>query len=367
MHQEWLASLTPKDITFIMYSEHPEWMMEKYYVDGITGEPDKSKSPHSATLELPYRKFFGLESLGLRCSNLSIWDTLVKLREAVKKVPGLHHATGSGPWSKTLIIGIIGWNKTAAEKAAKAHFAIDAKQKRANEKSVRDVSGPSPCGEYIVDCQEIKSLWEADDNNTHYLRLGIDRTNTAGVFRGTFDFGKVRGVMIIGRDKALVDRMSKLPSGGSMMYWRTMTAPGSKRKPRDVQRGTPPKKGKMMVTTGASRSGHDHQSLKFHIRVKSLVYKKIDDPEYGANEIVETVDMGVIIFGVSIGSPGGKMNKGACKSKSGGDKSPNPFNNFIGKIGLPQIGTTIAYTARKVDVNSDTSEDTFWFPWKDYR
>ncbi|KAK3329815.1 hypothetical protein B0H66DRAFT_597381 [Apodospora peruviana] len=60
-----------------------------------------------------------------------------------------------------------------------------------------------------------QGLYKCGEHIDHIARGFISPTwyPTAGVFRATFDFGKLRGIMILGHDQGLVDKMSKLSDG----------------------------------------------------------------------------------------------------------------------------------------------------------
>jgi hypothetical protein len=116
----------------------------------------------------------------------------------------------------------MGWDSEAVKAAAERHAAAEKKEAEVQEKerqkgrekmhkdyvqslkkSGRKAKPPSPVGSYIVDCQEIERNWPdlVDD-----LSLNIHDTDEPGVFQACFDFGILEGVMIIGKDSAMVEQ-----------------------------------------------------------------------------------------------------------------------------------------------------------------
>jgi len=357
MHQEWLAQLTPKDL-----SGSPDFIMERYFVDGA-GKPVKSRT--KTPVGFPYDRDSSYRS--------------GQLREAAEKVAGLHHATARGLATQTIFLG---WSKSAVEKAAKAHVASEEKEKKAEatkrmaerdaeyeeylaDNQDNDGDG-SPCGEYMIDCEYIEGEWP---DSAEDMTISIHRTSNGGVFKATFDFGIVEGIMILGRDEGLVDMLSKRRDGGiddddyqedenEEIDSGDDEAPattGSKRKGKGVQRGRPTKKAK----TAKASSSDKIQSRKFFVRLKSK--------DTSEGEISYTPMNGVIEFGGnSEGNKGNGKGKGKVKGKGKGKKSSggggNPFSSFTGKVSLSGIGSNIAFTARKVsDVGRIGYEK-----WQDY-
>lgn len=273
-------------------------------------------------------------------------------------------------------------DQAAVEKAAKAHVASEEKEKKAEadkrmaERDAEyeeyladnqdDGGGGSPCGEYMVDCEYIEGDWP---NSAEDMTISVHRTSKDGVFKATFDFGIVEGIMILGRDEGFVDMLSKRRDGGidedddeededeneeiDSEDDEPPATTGSKRKGKGAQRGRPAKKAK---TTKASSSDKS-QSLKFFVRLKSR--------DTSEGEISYTPMNGVIEFGGNSGVNKGK-GKGKVKGKGKGKKSGggggNPFSSFTGKVSLSGIGSNIAFTARKVsDVGRISYER-----WQDY-
>ncbi|KAK3347294.1 hypothetical protein B0T25DRAFT_298458 [Lasiosphaeria hispida] len=341
MHQEWLAQMTPKDL-----SGRPELIMERYFVDGA-GKSVKSRT--KKPVGFPYDRHSSYGS--------------GQLREAAEKVAGLHHATAHGLATQTIFLG---WTKSTVEKAAKSHVASEEKEKKAEadtrmaERDAQyeeyladnqdDGGDGSPCGEYMVDCEYIEGEWP---DSAEDMTISIHRTSKDGVFKATFDFGIVEGIMILGRDEGLVDGLSKRRDGGVDEDDEPPATMGSKRKGKGAQRGRPAKKAK---TTKASRSDKS-QSLKFFVRLKSK--------DTSEGEISYIPMNGVIEFGGDSGGNKGKGKgkvKGEGKGKKSGGGGGNPFSSFTGKVSLSSIGSNIAVTARKVsDVGRIGYER-----WQDY-
>jgi len=346
MHQEWLAQLTPEDL-----SGSPELVMERYFVDG-DGEPVKSRT----------KKPVGFPD------SLYSSHRPGQLREAAQKVGGLHHATAHGLTTQTIFLG---WTKSAVEKAAKAHVASEEKEKKAEatkktaERDAKydgfladnqDISGKgSPCGEYMVDCEHIEDEWPGSAED---MSISIHRTSKDGVFKATFDFGIVEGIMILGRDEGLVEMLSKRRDGGIDgdhvgededededidSEDEPPATTGSKRKGKGAQRGTPAKKAKTAKASTKDKS----QNSKFFARLKS---KDTSD-----GQISYITMNGVIEFG-------GNIRGGKGKGKNGGGGGGNPFSSFSGTVSLSGIGSNIAFTARKIsDVGRISYER-----WEDY-
>lgn len=190
MHVEWLDKLTPEEL-----SDHPNWVMEKFFLSN--GEPDPTKA--STVVGIPLPRFSSYRA--------------GELREAASKVPGLHQATGSGPKTQTIFLG---WDKRAVSKAASVHAAIearklqDAKEERDTERSemhldylrsLKKNQKPSPVGSYIIDCEEIEQQWPDQSDN---LNLDILPTEDPNVFEADFEFGVLEGVMVISTEESAI-------------------------------------------------------------------------------------------------------------------------------------------------------------------
>jgi hypothetical protein len=188
MHTEWLQSISDEQI-----SGHPDWIMDKYFVDG-SGKPDPTKT--TEVVGIPYSR-----SSDRRIS---------QLREALGRVSGLHQATGSGVSTQTIYLG---WDQRAVKKAAKDHGSKEARARQAKGnareerrtlKHERYLANsrtmiPSPVGQYIVDCEEIEQGYEVTD-----LTLAIRATRTSGLYQASFDFGIIEGVMMLSADESML-------------------------------------------------------------------------------------------------------------------------------------------------------------------
>ncbi|KAI0155259.1 hypothetical protein GGR57DRAFT_464669 [Xylariaceae sp. FL1272] len=308
MHQEWLAQLTPEEI-----SAHPDFVMDRYFL--TNEQPDATKT--SAVVGIPFDPH-SVHRAG-------------QLREAASTVSGLHQATGQGQATQTVFLG---WNKKAVTKAANGHAGEEAKAvkaadeeretERAEEhadylKTLNRNKGPkkhSPVGSYMIDCEEIETQWpsQADDMTMH-----IFETGTPGIFEASFEFGVVEGAMILSTDiKSLEEYMAELEQheeseeddydeddeddededAGEGSNKRKAATSSSQ--PRG--RGRPAKKAK---TT----------SLKFHLRARGR--------ETGEGEIFFDPEEGSIKF------ENEKMAK------------------FSGVITLPCVGEAVPFTGRK--------------------
>ncbi|KAI1819936.1 hypothetical protein F4861DRAFT_525126 [Xylaria intraflava] len=309
MHVEWLARLTPEEI-----SSSPEWAMEKYFL--TSGQPDRAKTT---------------TAIGFPLHTSSSYSS-GQLREAADKISGLHHATGHGPRTQMIFIG---WDSAAVKRAAKRHEDDEEKaQKAADEereaerseshndylKTLKRKKGRktySPVGTYIVDCEEIEGQWpdQADD-----LSLEIREMGSPGIYKASFDFGILEGVMIMSTDKQAVnqycsqmdsesddDNDSSEDENDSSEEERQS---GSKRKhtataSKSRGRGRPPKKAK----PSPSQSRKYYLKLRCAETVESMIYH---DPENGT----------ITFQGENMAS-------------------------FTGKVSLPSVGGTVPFTARK--------------------
>ncbi len=102
--------------------------------------------------------------------------------------------------------------------------------------STRKVEDPIPAtvvGAYVITSKEIQDQWSVNGN----LTLDVAPTSTLGVYKGTFHFGVVVGVMILSADeKLLVSHMRRLDAGDDPDRQRTnnaaedLAAAGNKRK-----------------------------------------------------------------------------------------------------------------------------------------
>jgi hypothetical protein len=205
LHAEFLDKFSPDEL-----SEHPDWAMDKYFL--TSGCPDHTKTTTVVGLSLPRHSEY-------RSGNLI---------EAASKVPGLHHKKALGPQTQTIYMG---WDAEAVDAAAKGHGAKDAKamkekakeRERAQDKrqQARDKlhtdylktltrqkgkkkasNKVSPVGSYIVDSATFEDY---SDGRTHELSLDIHETDTPGIFKVDFDFGALKGIMMICTDEETLE------------------------------------------------------------------------------------------------------------------------------------------------------------------
>ncbi|KAK3314338.1 hypothetical protein B0H66DRAFT_595073 [Apodospora peruviana] len=101
MHSDWLESQSEEQL-----SGHPEWVLEKYFLDR-SGKPDRKKT--TTPIGIPYP-----------CDSN---HRTSQFREAVAKVSGLHNATEHGSKTQTIFLG---WSKKDVDKAAKEHAGKEA-------------------------------------------------------------------------------------------------------------------------------------------------------------------------------------------------------------------------------------------------
>lgn len=350
MHIEWFGNMSDE-----VLSGHPEWVMEKYFVDG-SGQPDTTKT--TEVVGIPYPRYSSYRTS--------------QLCEAASRVGGLHQATGLGS-TQTIYLG---WDQDAVEKAAKDHGAKEALSDKAKadareeERASRherylaegqtSESGPrvpSPAGQYIVDCEEIEGNWP---DMARDMKLAIRGTPTFGIYEASFDFGVVEGLMILSSDETVLHRFCARfddeddeeddedneeddeddeddddkndkedeeeddgeNSDCSQDESADGSAVGSKRKAKaKAQAGRPSKKAKTV------RAG---KPSKYFLRLKSRVA--------GTGEIHPTAQKGVIRFN----GPG--------------------LSSFTGEVSIGGIGSGVIFTARKISAVPPKS----WESWEDY-
>jgi hypothetical protein len=331
MHAEWLNKRTAEQL-----SNHPEWVMERYFLS--SGRPDRTKT--TMVVGIPFD-----QSSQYRAGQMC---------EAARKVAGLHQKTAVGPKTKTIFMG---WNSEAVSARAKGHANNEAKAVRAVEdkreserarmhtdylrtlerkETSRDHKAYSPVGSYIVNCEKINDGWpdEADD-----LSLDIRQTKEPGVFEASFDFGALEGVMIISSKKNKLEQYcSQLDRGAEFNSddseegdWdegdcddeedkddETSTKFSKKRKAEAPRgRGRPPKKPK----AGAAQP-----------RIYLL---KLKCRETGEGVIEYTAEEGTITF------------------------KDHSLTSFTGKANLPFISEGVAFSARKI-ADAPSSPGNSW-------
>jgi hypothetical protein len=317
MHAEWLEKLSDEEL-----SGHPEWIMEKYFVDG-SGSPDPTKT--TGVVGIPYPRFSNYRA--------------GQLREAAGRVSGLHQATG---WGSTQTI-YLGWHQASVDKAAKDHGAKEARANKAKA-DARDAeraskhelylsnarkrpSPTSPVGQYMVDCEEIEGNWpdQAQD-----MTLAIHATPTPGIYQATFDFGVIEGIMMLGSDESILDEFCAQQdheddsdngdysddedddedAGSQDESADEETAVGSKRKgAASTAKSTSGRPRKKAKAAGAGKP------RKYFVRLKSR--------ETGTGEIHPTAEKGTIKF-----------------------NGPN-LSSFTGEVNMA-IGRGVIFTARKI-------------------
>ncbi|TGJ82961.1 hypothetical protein E0Z10_g5812 [Xylaria hypoxylon] len=317
MHTEWLAQLTPEE-----FLGHPEWIMERYFL--TSGQPDRAKT--TMVVGFPFDSYSSHRP-----------DQLV---EAAGNISRLHHATSYG--SKTQMV-FIGWDSAAVGWAAKSHSDNEAEaikaadtEREVGRSELHDdylkalarknwINVYSPVGTYIVDCKEIEEQWpdEADD-----LSLDIRAADEPGIYKASFDFGMLEGVMIIGEDEMSVERYcSQLDGEGDDEEdsSKDERKSGSKRKyvadaPKFCGRGRLPKKAK----SSASRSRKYHLKLRCAETMESMIHHQPED--------------GTITF------------------------TGENMASFTGEASFPSVGTAVTFTARKTSDSVHGQGNS----WSDY-
>jgi len=338
LHSEWLTTLTPCDL-----SDHPEWTMEKYFLS--SGQPDHKKT---------------MDVVGIPFKPHSQYRA-GKMREAAGLVAGLHHATGWGLTTQTIYLG---WDAAAVSKAAKHHAeneanetqaaarAREAERTAAHNDYLRGIKGKksakTPVGSYMVDCQYIEKDWP---DNAGEMTIEIRQADEPGIFRATFDFGIIEGVMIMGADDEVVTQhCTELERD----EWKNYYGDGEEEDEDEVEdevddededlvkdendkptnsakrkansppktRGRPPKKPKTpSITTRTT-------TRTYHVRLRGR--------ENGEGEICSLAAKGSIQF------------KGANMA------------SFTGKADLPFIGNGVVFTARKTSDATPFGQGDQW-------
>lgn len=304
MTAEWLGQQTLKEL-----SVNPDWAMQRYFL--TDGRPDRLKTPGVVGMPMePHSQY-----------------RAGQMREAAAGVAGLYHETGYGPKTQTIFMG---WNATAVKAAAKTHAAKESKEMQAEKDAEQEEraeahddylktlgrrkgnKGFSPVGSYIIDCDEIAGNWPRQAAD---MSLDIAGTDRAGIFKASFQFGILEGVMILGTDEHAVDRYCAAldDEDGQSDYIEDededeRPAKGSKRKraPASRGRGRPPKKAKT-VGAGPIRT--------YSLRLKC---REIE------GQVYSTASMGAITF------------------------DDEKLASFEGWASFPCVGSNVPFRGRKV-------------------
>ncbi|GKZ29878.1 hypothetical protein AbraIFM66950_006839 [Aspergillus brasiliensis] len=297
-------------------------MRKRYFLR--SGEHDPNHTKTTTVIRVPFPQYdYGEDRAG-------------RMQEAADNVAGLHHTTGVGPETETQTI-LLGWDAAAVRKAAKVYANEDPndittrEQERENERAemhadylddLKRMKGAvarkakSPVGSYVVDCVEIENRWSALAED---MRLEIQDTEQKGTFHATFDFGVVKGVMIISEgDMTESEEEGDCGVEDDDDYERP--AIGTKRKPIAPKRGRPSKKAK------AGKTQSYTYQFKFRCR------------ECGEGEIFSRPEHGTM-----------KCNDGN-------------FATLTAKAGFPCVGPSVTFTARKVSHDPELSDEE----WDDY-
>jgi hypothetical protein len=323
MHTEWLNKRTPEQL-----SNHPEWVIERYFLS--SGRLDHTKTTTVVGIPLPQHSSY-------RAS---------QMHEAASKVTGLHQATGLGPKTQTIFMG---WDSVAVGKAAKSHAAKEAKELQAAENEREDERAEihtdylntlkrkkslrtySPVGSYIIDCKQIEGEWP---DRAGDLSLDIRQTKEPNVFEASFDFGVLEGVMIISAEKdALEQYCSQLDREAESDGDEVEEGDWSEEEDEDREKIEVEDKveNDRKPTTGSKRRaealrGHSPPPKKSKARAAQprIYLLKLKCRETGEGVIQSTEERGTIKF-----------------------KDEN-LASFIGKANLPCVGQGVPFTARKI-------------------
>ncbi|KAL4969040.1 uncharacterized protein BDV14DRAFT_166165 [Aspergillus stella-maris] len=339
MHREWLDTTKIEDL-----ESSPEFVMDKFFLSGVGEDrrPDRGRTKSVVEVPLPRSSEYRARLV----------------REAAAQVEGLHFETGTGPRSQVIFMG---WDVDAVKKAVKGQAAREKKQLEDEKKLARQLekerdadrakmhkdylqtlkkkkATPSLVGSYIVDCKDVESEWPEDAED---MALDIGSTDEPGVFKACFDFGVLRGVMLISADEALLegycdradyderhafseeeddDLDDEEDSEDEGEYQRPQ--PGSKRKaPATPQRG----RGRPKKATKTKSN-----PLKYFLKSRSC--------ETGEGQIFPDPEDGTLKF-----------------------KDGN-LAAFTGEASLPCVGGAVSFTARKVSGDSSGWAEE----WADY-
>ncbi|RAL03346.1 uncharacterized protein BO80DRAFT_350508 [Aspergillus ibericus CBS 121593] len=306
LHREWLNTKTPEELF-----STPDWVLDKYFRRPANGQPDPART--TVVVGIPFPP----------CAE----GQVSRMREAAGQVAGLYHASALGSKTHTVFMG---WDASAVTKAAWGHAPRE-KSNLVEEKEMRRKGRAtmhadylkrleqrfdpaawtprSPVGQYLVDCQKIEQEWSALPDD---LCLDIDATDTPGIFKASFDFDVVEGIMILGADGEALEQYCSDHQGRSdedstdeedveekpMTEWmRTMLAP----KPRG--RAVKP------ITSNL-------QSRTFQLKLRC---RELSEPQFHP------------------------------ESRNGSVNFTNwNFASLVGEVDLPGVGKNVSFLARKV-------------------
>ncbi|KAI1111417.1 hypothetical protein F5Y14DRAFT_312827 [Nemania sp. NC0429] len=324
MHADWLARLTPKEL-----SGHAEWVMERYFL--TSGQPDRSKT--TGVIGIPYR---GYSYYGAG-----------ELRRAASEIAGLHQETGKGPRTAPVFLG---WDAAAVSRAAGEHAAKEAEAIRAKEEerqrkhaalhadyleTLGQKNGPqaySPVGKYIVNCEEIETQWPdiVDEMNLYIRAVG-----EPGVFEASFDFGVLVGVMILSNDSKKLERYDP----------EAETSEEEEDEEEEEEEEDEDERELASVETGSKREstasgprsrGRPSKIPRTSASESQKLYLKLLCTETGEGEVYEDPEDGTITF------------------------TGENMATFSGVASLPCVGGAIPFTGRKVADEVNVFRDS-WF------
>ncbi|KAH9893020.1 hypothetical protein F4778DRAFT_795041 [Xylariomycetidae sp. FL2044] len=323
MHMEWLNAQAPEDIVCC-----PRFIIEKYFLDA-SGNPDKTKTTSPVPITLP------------RYSH----DRLSGLLEAAGEVDGLHYRIELSHDTQTIFLGM---DLSAVEQAARDHVEKEAREREAKKRkreedrasmhtkyiaSIRRPQGGikplvSPLGSYIVDCEAIEEKWpdRSDD-----LTLDISESGEQGIYQAAFDFGVLKGVMMISTEMAALDRYrtthdddedrddeapydAEGESQDEEEYEEPVQTSYNAKRKAACLRAPPSKKAK--TAKGGEEDEEEEESLTFQLQWRGQ--------EKGDGEILSNAEEGEIEF------------------------ADADFSSFTAKVNLSVVGSGVTFTARKV-------------------
>jgi hypothetical protein len=171
--------------------------LAKYFLDGLNGQPDKSKSPNPIALP--------------GYSNRST------VHQAAERIDGLHtHSGGEGYDDRTIVIG---WDRAAVWRLAGEFGAASWERKKKQKQQVWEESlnehrsfveegkkNPnigllkSYTGSYLIDCKTLSDGWDIENDMT----LDIDESTDPKVLQAAFDFGVLDGTMLLSFSESVI-------------------------------------------------------------------------------------------------------------------------------------------------------------------
>lgn len=239
--------------------------------------------------------------------------------------------------------------KLAAEKrkleTEKRKAAQDAKHKQyLNSLTTQGDTGKlSLVGSYIIECPEIKEQWPDDSRN---MTLNIRETSNPRVLEGCFDFGVLRGIMMISTDMKVLEKHCAEMGRETESDWEeddyTRYNSDNDRDKENENRSS-----NIQPTTGSKRrsdasqmDGRPSKKPKTNTTQPQRYYLKLRCRETGENECFSQGDRGRLKFA-------------------------DNFASFEAKADLPCVGGKQLFSGRKVS-DKPAGKKYTWLSFGDY-